>query len=86
MDVERWGAFSVVDHRNARRLAADVLLYDRLVMPTPVDWDRERWYKEGWDPEGLERRLEQLGDLAIPATWDVDRQKQWSEKFQCIAL
>jgi uncharacterized membrane protein len=45
MSIERWGAFSVVDHKDARKLAADVLLYDRLVLPTPMDWDRERWVK-----------------------------------------
>ena len=51
MSIERWGAYSVVDHKDARKLAADVLLYDRLVLPTPPDQDRERWVKNKWDPE-----------------------------------
>lgn len=84
MSIERWGAFSVVDHKDARKLAADVLLYDRLVLPTPPAWDRERWFNEKWDPEGLERRIAQLGDAAIPATWDLGRQKQWEEKFHAL--
>ena len=84
MSIERWGAFSVVDHRDARKLAADVLLYDRLVLPAPPDWDRERWLKNKWDPEGLDRRLKQLGDRAIAATWDLERQKQWEEKFTAL--
>ena len=84
MSIERWGAFSVVDHKDARKLAADVLLYDRLVLPTPPDWDRKRWSDEEWDPEGLERRITQLGDSAIPATWDLTRQKQWEEKFRAL--
>jgi hypothetical protein len=84
MSIERWGAFSVVDHMDARKLAADVLLYDRLVLPKPPDWDRERWVKRKWEPEGLDRRLAQLGDAAIPATWDLDRQKQWQEKFRAL--
>jgi hypothetical protein len=61
-----------------------VLLYDRLVLPTPPDWDRERWVKNKWDPEGLERRLDQLGDVAIRARWDLEREKQWKEKFQAL--
>jgi hypothetical protein len=84
MSIERWGAFSVVDHKDARKLSSDVLLYDRLVLPTPTDWDRERWVKKNWDPEGLDRRIAQLGDAAIPATWDLDRQKQWDEKFRAL--
>jgi hypothetical protein len=32
---ERWGTFSVIDHRNVSALATDILLYDRLVNPTP---------------------------------------------------
>jgi hypothetical protein len=84
MSIERWGAFSVVDHKDARKLAAEVLLYDRLVLPTPPEWDRERWVEKKWDPEGLERRIAQLGDVAIPATWDLDRQKEWQEKFHSL--
>lgn len=81
MSIERWGAFSVVDHKDARKLAADVLLYDRLVLPAPPGWDRERWEKNKWDPKGLDDRITQLGDVAIRATWDLERQKQWKKKF-----
>ena len=84
MRIERWGAFSVVDHKDARKLAADVLLYDRLVLPAPPDCDRGRWYDKGWDPDGLESRLDQLNDLAIRAIWDLDLQKQWQEKFRAL--
>lgn len=84
MNIERWGAFSVVDHKDARKLAMDVLLYDRLVLPSPTDWDRHRWVENKWDPEGLDRRLIQLGEMALRATWDLERQKQWKEKFQAL--
>jgi hypothetical protein len=84
MGVERWGAFSVVDHKDVRKLAADVLLYDRLVLPTPPAWDLERWNEQKWDPSGLEERLKQLGELAVRATWDLNRHKQWSEKFHAL--
>lgn len=85
MSFERWGAFSVIDHKNARALAADVLLYDRLILPRPPDWDRDRWIKEGWDPEGLDKRFKELGDIAIEANWDQDRQKAWREMFDQVS-
>ncbi len=81
MSFERWGAFSVIDHKNARSLAVDVLLYDRLILPFPPEWDRERWIENGWDPDGLANRLTELGDIAIEAAWDQDRQKAWREMF-----
>ncbi len=84
MTIERWGAFSVVDHADAKKLATEVLLYDRLLIPTPMDCDRERWIKKKWDPEGLEKRLQQLGEIAIPAAWDLDRQKDWETKFAAL--
>ena len=84
MAIERWGAFSVIDHKDNRKLATEVLIYDRLLIPTPMPWDLERWEKEGWDPKGLERKIEELGDIAIGADWDQDRQKDWAEKFNSL--
>lgn len=53
MSIERWGAFSVVDHKDARKLAADVLLYDRLVLPAP----RIRIGSDGSRTNGTRRHL-----------------------------
>lgn len=38
-----WGCYSVADHLAERAFVADLLLYDRLVVPVPSDDDRERW-------------------------------------------
>jgi hypothetical protein len=84
MTIERWGAFSVIDHKDYQKLATEVLIYDRLLVPMPMDWDLERWEKEEWDPEGLKLKLEGLGDIAIPANWDQDRQKDWAERFNSL--
>jgi hypothetical protein len=32
---EVWATYSVKDHLNARALAADIMLFDRLVFPVP---------------------------------------------------
>lgn len=84
MPVERWGAFSVIDYKDAQKLAAEVLLYDRLLIPTPMDWDRARWTKNGWEPERLDDRLKQLGDIAIRAEWDQDVQEDWKQRFEAL--
>ena len=84
MTIERWGAFSVIDHKNDRQLATEVLIYDRLLIPTPMDWDLERWKKERWDPEGVKQKIKELGDVAIPAAWDQNRQKDWADEFNSL--
>ncbi|HEY7335287.1 MAG TPA: hypothetical protein VH639_10405 [Bryobacteraceae bacterium] len=73
------GAFSVIDHRDAAALAADVLLYHRLLIPVPPDEvERQRWRQEKWDPDLQERRLKLLGDLAKPVEWNDSRQQTYA--------
>lgn len=83
---ERWGTFSVIDHKNAAGLVPEILLYDRLVLPVPPDdAEKARWKDKKWDPDGLDRRLKQLDDLAVRASWDLDRQKEfqsWMAKLK----
>ena len=67
-----WGASSERDHIDAAALAIDVLLYNRLIFPTPADWDIERWREEGWEPELQRERMALLGqDIAMPRQWNV---------------
>ena len=86
--MERWGAFSVIDHTDPYRLAIDLLLYDKICVPTPMDGmggqDWERWYNEGWQPDVLMRIIEKLRvfGLVEEAEWDLDRQLNWREKFE----
>lgn len=45
-----WGVYSVRAHMNPRALAREILLYDRLVLPTPKDkTEADRWDHQGWD-------------------------------------
>jgi hypothetical protein len=93
MTSERWGAFSVIDHKNTAALIPEILLYDRLVIPVPFDPpvnegspplydDRPRWEKEQWDPQGLYKRLKELGNLAVKTTWNTDRQKTFHMEME----
>jgi hypothetical protein len=81
MSRERWGTFSVVDHQRPKAFVAEVLLYDRLIIPIPPDQgERKRWTEIGRKPDQLDAALEILGELAIPVPWD----KQKHETFKTI--
>src|SRR5215472_5359610 len=81
MSRELWGTFSVRDHLAEHAFVADVLLYDRLLIPAkPADKDPKEWPKE-WDHERLKRALDILGELAIPIPWTDKLSEQWSTKY-----
>src|SRR4051794_33665400 len=75
MSRERWGTFSVKDHVGKSPFAAEVLMYDRLVIPRPADAaERSRWSQEGWDPDRLESLLDVLQGCAVTVQWN-----DWTE-------
>jgi len=86
MSIERWGSLSVADHKDVRALAANVLLYDRLVFPMYTESEdrdeREYWESKNWDPEDQLNRRNQLGDLAIECAWDKYRRQSYSNRYQ----
>ena len=45
-----WGTYSVADHCNAYPFVADLVLYDRLVVPVPPGGDKMEW--ERWRDKG----------------------------------
>jgi hypothetical protein len=52
MSKQVWGTYSVKDHCDPNAFVAEVMLYDRLVIPVPPDdKERARWRKAGWQPE-----------------------------------
>jgi hypothetical protein len=81
MAVERWGTLSVKDHLDAQALAADLLLYDRLVFPVMSGpGEPDRWKAENWAPDLQERLIEELGvDLAVKAEWDQARRDKYHD-------
>lgn len=83
MSIERWGCFSVKDHKRPRAFIADVVLYDRLVVPYPSDEpERKEWKKNKWAPERLLRMLDALGDLAIPVAWNDYTRDIFNERYR----
>jgi hypothetical protein len=61
MSRERWGTFAVNDHLRKNPFAADVLMYDRLIIPRPEGpAEKARWAGAEWEPDELDRLLEVL--------------------------
>jgi hypothetical protein len=62
MSTEYWATYSVKDHTAKKAFVADLMLYDRIVVPFPPD-DKEavRWERKGWEPKRLERLLKIIG-------------------------
>jgi hypothetical protein len=79
---ERWGTFSVEDHQSIRQLIPDILCFDRLVFPYPTDDEQRRyWETKQWEPDALDERLAQLGDLAQTFKWGTDEREEFSDRF-----
>jgi hypothetical protein len=75
-----WGCYSVADHLEPRAFVADLLLYDRLVIPTPSDDDVARW-EERWDPERQARLLGILGGFAERVEWTEALREQFQSEW-----
>jgi hypothetical protein len=83
MGKQVWGTFSVKDHCDPGAFVAEVMLYDRLVIPTPPDAaERARWVSQHWDPARLDMILRTLGDRAFPVEWDAAREATWRNRYE----
>jgi hypothetical protein len=76
-----WGCYSVKDHLEPRAFVADLLLYDRLVVPVPADDDIGRWEEERWDPERQKGLLEIAAPFVERVPWDDELREQFLREF-----
>jgi hypothetical protein len=95
---ELWGTFSVMDHVREGAFLAEVVIYDRLVIPVPPDpanaktpedrsftenqWDR--WEQNGWDPKRQQMLLKILKPVAVPIEWNRERHERWAAEYEKI--
>ena len=85
---ELWGTFAVDDHLRLRAFVAEVLLFDRLVIPRPHKEDEEQyreWCDAGWQPKRLVEIIDRLGNLAIPITWDKNVRSTWQNQYGALS-
>jgi hypothetical protein len=81
MSIELWGTFSVRDHIADRAFIADVLLYDRLVIPTLPEGEPETEWPAEWNLRKQKTLLADLGDIAIAIPWTKERHASWQTRF-----
>lgn len=94
MKTELWGTFSVKDHMRRRPFVAEVLLYDRLIIPRPPTREEEppvpgeedeiqRWRQNGWGPARLHKLLDILkeGNLAVELPWNKQARENWDHLY-----
>jgi hypothetical protein len=64
-----------------RAFVADVLLYDRLVIPTLPEKAAEHEWPDTWNLPRQRTMLSDLGNLAITIPWDDQRRAAWQSRF-----
>ncbi|HEV2268661.1 MAG TPA: hypothetical protein VGR92_04310 [Steroidobacteraceae bacterium] len=88
-----WATFSVKDHCQPGAFVAEVLLYDKLLIPVvpteedglsaqeaDAEWDR--WLAAGWDPERQAEVTSILGDSAELIPWTSALQGEWRARME----
>ena len=80
MALQLWGTYSVADHCTAFPFVADMLLYDRLIVPVPPEGDGaewQRWVEKQWKPDRQRTLLAELGDYVRRVPWTADLRRRW---------
>ncbi len=89
---ELWGTFSVKDHCRPGAFVAEVLLYDKLLIPVPpsardgvgaegASAARAKWEEAGWNPSRQSHLLGILGDRVEMASWGAELEADWQSKM-----
>lgn len=84
---ELWGTFAVDDHKRERAFVAEVILFDRLVVPQPPENDAAEWamwIDEDWRPDLLKATVDALEDLIIPVPWDKNLRRAWKGEYKSL--
>ncbi len=82
---QRWAAFSVKAHRDLGSLAADIPLYDRIILPVPEnDAEYDRWVRAHWDPDKLAPVVVQAAGHIIAVPWTTQLQQEWKTRWDAM--
>jgi hypothetical protein len=95
---EVWAGFSVRDHCLPRAYVAELLLYDRLIIPAPPPtdpddpespWDPDAvgyWTRANWNPDKLQSVVRRLRnpkyDRVTVVAWDKSLRQRWKRQMQ----
>jgi hypothetical protein len=82
---QRWAAFSVKAHRDPGSLAADILLYDRIILPVPEDdAEYDRWVRRNWAPDQLAPLAVQAAGHIISVPWTAQLRQEWRTRWDAM--
>ncbi len=76
--MERWAIYNAKDHLFIKSLITDLILYDKIVFPVPVDDVYDEWMKLNWQPNVQEKIIDILRkhELCKCELWTVELQKK----------
>jgi hypothetical protein len=81
--TQRWGVGSTRLHLDVEALALGVMLFDRIVLPTPSDVaEADRWDALGWDTQAHANMIIRLGTLVHFAPWDERLRGDWRAEWE----
>src|SRR5262245_23696369 len=78
MSHQFWGVYAVTDHKVHRAFVADVLLYERLVVPVPPAGTR---WPAAWDAERQAKLLARLGTIVHRVPWTPERRQEFQARW-----
>src|SRR4051794_20595427 len=80
MAEQLWGTYSVADHCTTYPFVADLVLYDRVLVPVPPNDDEDewkRWRARKWEPDVQHSLLEELDDYVRRVPWTAELRARW---------
>lgn len=83
MGREIWGTYSVRDHTLPGAFLADLMFYDRLVLPVPQPGEEADWERENWAPANQAGLIEELArfDRVKTVPWRLGTWEREKENF-----
>ena len=83
MSRQLWGCYAVNDHLQHNAFVADVLLFERLVIPVPPQNDPESLqpWKENWQSDEQRKLLDILGGIAYEVPWSSVLRDKFQEEW-----
>jgi hypothetical protein len=86
MSPQFWGCYAVSDHLQHNAFVADVLLFERLVIPVPPENDPValRPWQDDWRGDEQRKLLDILGGIAYPVPWTSEFREQFRGQWAAM--
>jgi hypothetical protein len=78
----------VDDHLREHAFVAELVLFDRLVLPKPPENDTDeyaKWMAFGWRPDDLRETVKTLEEFAVSVPWDYQLRSNWETQYRSLS-